>query len=156
MYFPKSSKDKDPLKPEWGAWYIVINSCNTSTEKYYHPLKSLWRFITTHASEFFWSPRGAEILEVKNMGESIEKGGKYHRVHLNGYIAIKTTGLAYLNIHKIIRFVNENLDQVDGFKACNIHYEKIKNFNSNKAIEDYIEKDPISVDDRDDFEIIPP
>ncbi len=156
MYFPKSSKDKDPLKPEWGAWYIVINSNNTSVEKYTQPLKSLWKYILSHASEFFWSPRGAEVLDVKNLRYSVEKGNEMHRVHLNGYIAVETTGLAYLDINKLRAFVNENLDQVTGFKACNISYNKLKKFNSDRWLKEYIDKDPIDYEGGEEFEVIPP
>lgn len=136
---PKPRPDKDPYIPWANAFLVTINT-NTNLPGLREALGDVWRYLTTHASEFFYGYAGSRVLEVKQYAQ-IEEGKKYHKIHLHGTLVVTTTGIAMMDFWKVNEFINTNLRQIPGFKRCNFQARLIKNYNQARLIKDYIDKE---------------
>lgn len=157
-YFYKPSKfttkkPKDPLSPWKSAWFITINTNQTSFNP--KPLQIVWQYVLEHIILFTFG-RGF-ITNVYETHRVIEKGTKKGRIHLHTKVQIDTNGIAFLDFVKIQKFINKQLFQIPSFKGIYFNAILIKNFNQAAVIQEYLEKDPYTYyDDNEptDFKII--
>ena len=137
---PTPTPGKDPYVPWDNAFFITINT-NTNLPGLGEALKEVWTYLTTHAAEFFYGYPGSEVLEVKLYAQ-IEEGKKFHKIHLHGSWVVKTTGISMMDFWKVTEFINVNLRRmIPGFKRCNFQARLIKNYNANRIIQEYIDKE---------------
>ncbi len=135
---PTPKPGKDPYAPWDNAFFITINS-NSTDLGMVRGLNTLWKYLTTHASEIFYGRPGARILDVKQYAR-VEIGTKHHMVHLHGNLVVKATGIAMLDYNLVNEFFNVNLPAYGKFKRCNFQAKLIQNYNQQRLIEEYIEK----------------
>jgi len=144
---PKPHPKKDPLAPWSNAFFITINTNNTSP-RFKAPLYAIWKYIVSHIVEFMYGRPGSRLINVKQYA-AVETGKKTHRVHLHGTLVARTTGIAFLDYYKLNKYINEVLKQVEGFKRCNFNARLIKNYNQNEIIRAYIDKNQDEEQDSD-------
>lgn len=137
---PTPKPGKDPLAPWDNAFFVTINT-NTNLPNLRESLHKVWRYLVTHASEFFYGYPGSRVLEVKQYSQ-IEEGKKYHKIHLHGTWIVKTTGIAMMDFWNVNEYINVTLRElVPGFKRCNFQAKLIKNYNQTRLIQEYIDKE---------------
>jgi hypothetical protein len=149
---PVYKKPKDPLSPWKSAWFITINTNQTSFNP--KPLQIVWQYILENITSFAFG-RGF-ITHVYETGRVIEKGTKKGRIHLHTKVQIDTNGIAFLDFVKIQKFINKQLFQIPSFKGIYFNARIITNFNQATVIQEYLEKDPYiyNEDEPTDFKII--
>ncbi len=139
VVLPKIDPRKDPLGQWDNAFFITINT-NTNLPGLDRGLEAVWKYMMSHAGEFLVGRPGGRLIEVKQH-HAIEVGKKYGKIHLHGHAVFTTTGIAFLDYFKVNEFVNRNLRQIVGFKRCNFQAKLIKNYNANRLMAEYIEKE---------------
>ena len=136
---PQPKPGKDAMAPWYNAFFVTINT-NTNLPGLREALARVWDHLVTHTAEFFYGRPGSRVLEVKRYAQ-IEEGKKFHKIHLHGTWIVKSTGIAMMDFWKVNEFINVNLRKmVPGFKRCNFQAKLIKNYNQNRVIEEYINK----------------
>jgi|ERR1700742_4069326 len=135
---PKPPRGVDPLAIWDNAFFVTINT-NTNLPGLRQALNAVWRYITSHGSEFFYGRPGSRFIEMKQY-HKIETGKKYHKIHLHGRLVARTTGLAMMDFWKVNEFINKNLRQIPGFKRSNFQAKLIKNYNQERILQEYIDK----------------
>jgi hypothetical protein len=137
---PEPKKGKDPYAPWDNAWLITINT-GTSIPELREALDICWDYFTKHASRFLVGRKGARLLGVEQY-HRVEQGKKYHKIHLHGSFVAKCEGIAFLDFYKLTEYFNRNLRiMVPGFKRINFQAKLIKNYNQQRLIKEYIDKD---------------
>lgn len=137
---PRPKPGKDPMAPWDNAFFITVNS-NSIDRGMIQGLDTTWKYLTSHASEFFYGRPGAKIISVKQF-HRVEIGPIRHLVHLHGNFVVRATGIAFLDYDKVRDLFNKNLPHYGKFSACNFQAKLIKNYNQQRLIEEYIEKSP--------------
>jgi hypothetical protein len=151
MQLPKSDPKKDPLKEQYRAFHITINT-NYTNQIIIGPLRKVYEYIIKHANKFLVGRPGGRLLEVKQY-YNVERSTKQHRYHIHAYFTAKTLGFSLFDLNKLRTFVNTNLRQVQGFVRSNIRVQPLK---LHFDLEEYIDKDPIEEEgDKEKFEITP-
>lgn len=155
MQLPPSDPNKDPLKPWWQAAHFTINT-NSTDLRLVPRLRQIWQYLIAHFAEFVVGRPDSQLLDVKSGPYNVEIGPRFHRVHSHGTIAWYTTGIGWIDLEKLRLFVNKNLQVISGFKRANTHMDLIKNYNSIRTLEEYINKNPFIEPMIEEFEILPP
>jgi hypothetical protein len=112
--------------------------------------------VVKHAREFVRGRPGSKLLSVKEYS-NVERSTKFHKIHLHSYFTCVTTGISFIDLNRLRKFINTNLRQVPGFVRSNLWVQPIKSYNDDKAVTYYINKDPIEDDSESDneFEVMP-
>lgn len=146
----------DILHEEVRGYYITIDPHSTSTI-YVKALRSLWNYIRSHMADFLVGRVGGKLLQVVENSSTIERGTKFHRIHIHADFVTVTTGFSWFDLNKLKTFINKNLRQINGFVRANTKVVVKKAFNQQQFIDEYQKKDPLDEpEDKEDFEIIPP
>jgi hypothetical protein len=151
---PPSNPGRDPLKPEWRAFIVTVNTCSSDV-RLAKPLKQVWDYVVRNLAQFIVGRPHSHLLEVKEHS-NVERGTKFHKIHLHSDLIFRTEGISFIDRVKLIAFVNKNLNQVPGFVRCHLNLRLRKSYNENKIIEEYIDKDPLAeTTEKETFEVIP-
>ena len=143
----------DPLKKRKQAWLITVNT-NSTNEKLSAPLKTVWRHITKNLRQFTYGIQGSKILEVRE-GHVIERGTKFHRIHLHSKLELTSNGLVNLDYSGIQTFFNKQLKRIPNFGGIYFNAKLVPNYNQLELIREYLEKAPLEEQEEEEkFEII--
>ena len=129
------------------AWLVTINT-NSVNEKLIGPLKIVWKYILSNMNRFTYGNVGSQILNVRERS-TIERGEKFHRIHLHSKLEITSVGLVSLDYSGIKKFVNRQLKQVSGFGGIMFNAKLIPNYNQIELIQEYLEKAPIDEEEEE-------
>lgn len=151
---PESDPDRDPLKPEYRGFHITINSCSSDI-KLIEPLREVWSYVVKNLSEFLLGREGSELIGIPYEYNNVERSDKFHKIHIHSFLTCKTTGISFIDLNKLRFFINRNLRQIPGFVRCNVFVEILKEYNMRKALENYIDKDPVQGMPQRGFKVMP-
>lgn len=147
----KEEKKHDPMAPWLSQWFITYNTNRTEPD-FIDVLEEAWNQILEDLRPYLYkySSPTIEITEIKEE-HSIERGGKYHRIHLHSVLSVDSRGLSMLDYGKL----NDHLDLLikeiyeDNFKYLKDYREYkrgilwvrlVKGANTNRNIEKYLAK----------------
>lgn len=99
--------EKDPYAPWLSQWFITFNT-NRTEEDFIEILEGAWEYIIEDivAYLYAYSSPTIRIISVKQL-HAVERGGKYHRIHLHSQLAVDSEGLSMLAYDKVHNHMNE-------------------------------------------------
>jgi hypothetical protein len=152
---PKPNPNKhDILNTEVRGYIMTIDS--HSTNKAFIPaLRAVWNYISKHLSEFLVGRVGGKFIQAIENSSVIERGKKFHRIHIQADFVTVTRGFSWFDLNKLKTFINKNLKQIPGFVRANTRVFLKKAFNQQQFIDAYQKKDPLEEEPEEEFEVIP-
>lgn len=150
----KEEKKRDPNAPWLSVWVLTYNTNRTST-RYIKILKMAWKEILRNLSKYTrtYSSPTITLTSVREL-HTIERGGKYHKIHLHSNLEIESLGLTMLDynlikedmddiMHELYMDDYEDREDYQPYTQGYFNGIIVKNANAARKILAYLEKAPL-------------
>ena len=147
-------KEHDPNAPWLSVWVLTYNT-NRTSKRYIKIIKKAWKEILRNILKYT-TAYSSDTITVTSVRElhTVERGDKYHKIHIHSNLEIESLGLTMLDydsiktdmddiIHELYMDDYEDKEDYQPYTQGYFNGRIVKNANAARKILAYLAKAPL-------------